>query len=59
MTGMSDVGDLPAFMFSHQRDIVAWALRRGRSAIFAGTGLGKTAMGWRGAKSIGPLASQS
>lgn len=44
MTGMSDVGDLPAFMFSHQRDIVAWALRRGRSAIFAGTGLGKTAM---------------
>ena len=46
MTGMSDVGDLPAFMFSHQRDIVAWALRRGRSAIFAGTGLGKTAMEW-------------
>lgn len=25
-----------------QRDIVAWALRRGRAAIFAGTGLGKT-----------------
>jgi len=44
MTGMPDVGDLPAFMFPHQRDIVAWALRRGRSAIFAGTGLGKTAM---------------
>lgn len=44
MTGMADVGDLPAFMFPHQRDIVAWALRRGRSAIFAGTGLGKTAM---------------
>jgi len=44
MTGMPDVGELPAFMFPHQRDIVAWALRRGRSAIFAGTGLGKTAM---------------
>lgn len=44
MTGMPDVGDLPAFMFPHQRDIVAWALRRGRSAIFAGTGLGKTVM---------------
>lgn len=44
MTGMADVGDLPAFLFPHQRDIVAWALRRGRSAIFAGTGLGKTAM---------------
>lgn len=44
MTGMTDVGDLPAFMFPHQHDIVAWALRRGRSAVFAGTGLGKTAM---------------
>ena len=27
-----------------QRDIVRWALRRGRAAIFAGTGLGKTRM---------------
>ena len=44
MTGMADVGELPSFMFPHQRDIVSWALRRGRSAIFAGTGLGKTAM---------------
>jgi hypothetical protein len=44
MTGMADVGQLPAFLFPHQRDIVSWALRRGRSAIFAGTGLGKTAM---------------
>lgn len=44
MTGMADVGELPLFMFPHQRDIVSWALRRGRSAIFAGTGLGKTAM---------------
>lgn len=44
MTGMADVGELPAFLFPHQRDIVAWAMRRGRSAIFAGTGLGKTAM---------------
>lgn len=44
MTGMEMVGDLPAFLFPHQRDIVSWALRRGRAAIFAGTGLGKTAM---------------
>lgn len=44
MTGISVPGDLPAFLFDHQRDIVAWALRRGRSAVFAGTGLGKTAM---------------
>lgn len=43
-TGLQNVPELPAFLFSHQRDIVAWALRRGRAAIFAGTGLGKTAM---------------
>jgi hypothetical protein len=28
----------------HQKDIIRWALRRGRAAIFAGTGLGKTLM---------------
>lgn len=44
MTGIGEVPDLPSFMFPHQRDIVAWSLRRGRAAIFAGTGLGKTAM---------------
>lgn len=43
-TGLQAVPDLPEFLFPHQRDIVAWALRRGRAAIFAGTGLGKTAM---------------
>ncbi len=35
-------GDLP--MFEHQRVLVNWALRRGRCAIFADTGLGKTRM---------------
>lgn len=44
MTGMPEIGALPSFLFPHQRDIVAWSLRRGRAAIFAGTGLGKTAM---------------
>lgn len=44
MTGMDTVPDLPDFLFPHQRDIASWALRRGRAAIFAGTGLGKTAM---------------
>lgn len=44
MTGMDRVPDLPDFLFPHQRDITSWALRRGRAAIFAGTGLGKTAM---------------
>ena len=43
-TGMVAVPDLPDFLFPHQRDIVSWALRRGRAAVFAGTGLGKTAM---------------
>lgn len=31
-------------LFDFQRDLVSWALRRGRAAIFAGTGLGKTRM---------------
>lgn len=43
-TGMDAVPTLAPFLFAHQRDIVSWALRRGRAAVFAGTGLGKTAM---------------
>lgn len=43
-TGLVDLPALPSFLFPHQADIVKWALRRGRAAIFAGTGLGKTAM---------------
>lgn len=31
-------------LFPHQRDLVTWALKRGRAAIFADTGLGKTLM---------------
>lgn len=44
MTGLIDVPELPECLFPHQRDIVTWALRRGRSALFAGTGLGKSLM---------------
>lgn len=33
-----------ATLFPFQRDITRWALRKGRSAIFADTGLGKTFM---------------
>jgi superfamily II DNA or RNA helicase len=29
-------------LFPHQRELAEWALRRGRAAIFAATGLGKT-----------------
>lgn len=31
-------------LFDFQRDIVKWALKKGKAAIFAGTGLGKTFM---------------
>ena len=31
-------------LFDFQRDIVLWALKKGKAAIFAGTGLGKTLM---------------
>jgi hypothetical protein len=43
-TGMAIIPELPSVLFPHQRDIVRWALRRGRAAVFAGTGLGKTLM---------------
>lgn len=33
-----------AGLFPHQSDLIRWALRRGRCAIFADTGLGKTRM---------------
>ncbi len=35
---------LPHGMFPHQLSLVNWAARRGRAAIFADTGLGKTRM---------------
>lgn len=44
MTGLADIPELPECLFPHQRDIVKWALRRGRAALFAGTGLGKSLM---------------
>lgn len=37
-----DTGDLSPLLFPFQRDIVTWALRRGRAAIFGDCGLGKT-----------------
>lgn len=43
-TGINSPVELPDVMKHHQRDITRWSLRRGRSAVFAGTGLGKTLM---------------
>lgn len=37
-------GSLPSALFPWQADIVRWACRLGRAAIFAGCGLGKTLM---------------
>jgi hypothetical protein len=39
--------------FAFQADLVRWALRRGRAAIFADTGLGKTAMQIEWARHVG------
>lgn len=44
MTGISALDAIPPYFKPHQADITRWALRRGRAAIFAGTGLGKTLM---------------
>lgn len=35
---------IPPYLFDFQEAVVRWALRLGRAAIFAGTGLGKTRM---------------
>jgi len=43
-TGIQDVDVINPMLFDFQHDIVKWALRRGRSAIFADCGLGKTPM---------------
>ena len=43
-TGLTRAHDMPSAMFPFQRDITSWALRRGRAALFAGTGLGKSLM---------------
>jgi len=41
--GIDDT-DIAPHLFAHQRDLVLWSLRKGRAAVFADTGLGKTAI---------------
>ncbi len=40
-SGIASGFSLPGSMFHHQSALTAWALRRGRAAVFADTGLGK------------------
>ena len=40
----ADGSTLPASLFPWQKKIVQWAMQKGRAAIWADTGLGKTAM---------------
>lgn len=47
-----EVKDINPMLFDFQKDIVKWALRRGRCAIFADCGLGKTFMQLEWAKNI-------
>lgn len=48
-----DLAEINESLFDFQKDIVLWALRKGRAAIFAGTGLGKTLMQCEWARHIG------
>jgi hypothetical protein len=43
-TGLIDVPALPVSLFPHQDALTRWALKCGRAAIFADTGLGKARM---------------
>src|ERR1039458_2717432 len=47
-----ECGKLSPILFDFQRDIVRWALRQGRAAIFADCGLGKTFMQLEWAKHV-------
>lgn len=48
-----DPDSLHPDLFDHQRHIVRWALKRGRAAVFADTGLGKTFIQLEWASKIG------
>jgi len=51
-TGLATVPPLNPSLFDFQRDIVAWSLRRGRAAVFADCGLGKSPMQLEWAKHV-------
>jgi len=47
-TGLTEIPNLNPMLFDFQRDIVKWALRRGRAGVYADCGMGKgpIAMEW-------------
>jgi hypothetical protein len=51
-TGLIDLPSLPGGLFDFQSALTSWALRRGRCALFADTGLGKTWMEIAWAKAV-------
>lgn len=51
-----EAGDLHPSLFPFQQELVKWAVRKGRAAIFADTGLGKTRMQLEWARAIGEPA---
>lgn len=51
--GPSEVGPVSPLLFPFQRDLVQWAVRKGRAALFADTGLGKTFMQLEWARLLG------
>lgn len=51
-TGLKKIGPVNDMLFNFQKDIVKWALRRGRACIFSDCGTGKTAMQLEWARQI-------
>lgn len=47
-----DPNNINNLLFDFQKDIVVWSLKKGKSCIFAGTGLGKTLIQLEWAKHI-------
>lgn len=50
---------IDSVLFDYQRDIIKWACRRGKAAIFADTGLGKSLMQLTWADQVARLLDQS
>jgi superfamily II DNA or RNA helicase len=51
-TGLTKIPELNPMLFDFQKDIVKWALKRGRACIFADCGMGKTPMQLEWAKHV-------